>query len=52
MSNFLANLIASVNKKLKVPANLGKLLIITPGGRHAWFESNVGPVRKQYPLNV
>lgn len=21
----------------------------TPGGRHAWYESNVGLVRKPYP---
>lgn len=32
----------------KVKVILGKLLEVTPGGKHAWYESNVGPVRKQY----
>jgi hypothetical protein len=27
---------------------IGKLIRVCAGGRHAWFESNVGPVRKQY----
>ena len=27
---------------------IGKMIRMCPGGRHAWFESNVGPVRKQY----
>ena len=27
---------------------IGKLIRVCPSGRHAWFESNVGPVRKPY----
>jgi hypothetical protein len=33
-------------KKKKVV--LGKLIRVTAGGRHAWYESNVGPVKKPY----
>lgn len=31
----------------KKKAIVGKLLKITPGKRHAWYESNVGVIRKQ-----
>jgi hypothetical protein len=27
---------------------IGKLLRITPGGRHAWYESSIGPLRKRF----
>ena len=27
---------------------IGQLISICPGKRHAWFESNVGKIRKQY----
>jgi len=27
---------------------IGKMIRVCAGGRHAWFESNVGPVRKPY----
>lgn len=30
-----------------ISVSLGKLIRVTPGQRHAWYESNVGPVRKQ-----
>lgn len=30
----------------KKPAEIGKLVRITPGGRHGWYESNVGLIRK------
>ena len=29
---------------------VGKLISITPGKRHAWYESNVGNIRKPYPI--
>ena len=34
--------IISGKKKVK----LGKLIRKTPGGRHGWFESNVGIIKK------
>lgn len=34
------------HKTLKI----GKLIKVTPGQRHAWFESNIGSVRK--PVSV
>ena len=34
-------------KRSKSRVSLGKMLRLCPGGRHAWFESNCGPVRKQ-----
>ncbi len=34
----------------KKPIKIGKLIKVLPGGRHAIFESSVGPVRKEYPL--
>lgn len=33
--------------KRKPAAKIGKLIRVTPGKRHAWHESNVGPVRKE-----
>lgn len=30
----------------KSKPKIGKLIRITPGGRHAWYESDQGPVRK------
>ena len=32
--------------KVKQKVVLGKLIRVTPGGRHAWYESNVGIIRK------
>lgn len=32
------------SKKVKV--KVGKLIRVTPGGKHGWYESNVGLVRK------
>jgi len=36
--------------KPKTRCSVGKLIKICPGKRHAWFESNFGPVRK--PITV
>lgn len=33
----------------KVKVVVGTIIRVCPGGRQAWYESNVGPVRK--PLN-
>lgn len=35
-----------MNKK-KVQVIVGKLIRVCPGKKHAWYESNVGPVRKE-----
>ena len=35
-------------KKIKI--KIGKLIKVTPSKRHAWYESNIGPLRK--PLGV
>ena len=35
--------------KVKEKAVIGKLISICAGKRHAWFESNVGKIRKSYP---
>jgi hypothetical protein len=29
---------------------IGRFIRLCPGGRHSWFESNVGPIRK--PVNT
>ena len=35
-------------KKKLFGLNIGSLLKITPGGRHGWYESNLGyPIRKE-----
>ena len=31
---------------LKQKAVVGNLIRVCPGKRHAWFESNLGPIRK------
>lgn len=36
--------------KDKVPK--GKLIKVCAGGRHAWFESHVGKIRKPYNKEV
>jgi hypothetical protein len=33
-------------KRIKQKAVLGSLIKVCPGGRHAWFESNIGDIRK------
>ncbi len=33
-------------KKIFATVQIGKLISVCPGKRHAWYESNVGPVRK------
>jgi len=33
-----------MKKKIKVV--IGKIIKKTPGGHHAWYESNVGKIRK------
>ncbi len=38
--------ISSILGKRKKKVKIGKLINVTPGRRHAWFESSVGPVRK------
>ena len=35
-----------MKKVTKPKAIIGKLIKICPQKRHAWFESNVGPIRK------
>ena len=35
-----------VPKVEKIKVEIGKLVKITSGGRHGWFESNVGWIRK------
>lgn len=44
-----ATLTSTVQQVLRIKPTIGVLIRITPGGRHGWFESNVGPLRK--PLN-
>ncbi len=44
MSNVLEKIYGPRKKKVVV----GKLIRVTAGGRHAWYESNVGPVKKPY----
>lgn len=34
-------------KKIFPKVRIGKLIRVTPGKRHAWYESSVGPIRKQ-----
>lgn len=34
---------------MKKPVILGKKIKVTSGGRHAWYESNVGVIRKPLP---
>jgi hypothetical protein len=34
--------------KEKVQVVIGKLIRVCPGKRHAWYESNVGNIRKPY----
>jgi len=34
-------------KRSKPKAQLYELVRVCPGGRHAWFDSNIGLVRKQ-----
>lgn len=36
--------------KRKRKVSVGEVISVTPGQRHAWFKSNVGPVRK--PVSV
>jgi len=31
---------------MKIEVVVGEVIRLCPGGRHAWFSSNVGPVRK------
>ncbi len=33
-------------KKAKEKVEVGELVRVTPGGRHGWYESNVGLIRK------
>jgi hypothetical protein len=35
--------------KPRSSVRLGKMLRICSGGRHAWFDSNVGVIRKPLP---
>lgn len=35
-------------KKNKVTVKIGKIVKICPCKRHAWYESNVGIIRKPY----
>lgn len=35
-------------KAIRDKVKVGVLVRITPGGRHAWYESNVGLIRKPY----
>lgn len=44
--SFLSQLIRKIEGRPL--ANIGKLIERTAGKRHAWFESNVGRVRKPY----
>lgn len=37
-------------RRLRRKVKVGAMLRLCPGGRHAWFDSNVGPVRK--PVEV
>lgn len=33
-------------KRKKTKVSLGNVISICPGGRHAWYNSNVGKIRK------
>lgn len=35
-------------RAIKLPFILGSLIAVTAGGRHAWYHSNYGRVRKPY----
>lgn len=36
-----------MNEKIKkVKIKITKLIKVTPGKAHAWYESNIGPIRK------
>jgi hypothetical protein len=37
-----------LNSRDSLRFKVGKLIRITPGGRHAWYESNIGPLRKPF----
>lgn len=38
-------------KPPKQKVELGAIIRLCPGGHHAWFESNIGPVRKPFCLS-
>jgi hypothetical protein len=36
----------------KIKVKIGKLVRVTPGKRHGWYESNIGLIRKPLGANV
>ena len=37
-----------MSKTTKASPAIGKLIKVCPGGKHAWYETGIGKVRKPY----